>query len=111
MYETVKKEITRTASDIKKAAEEEITVSRKYISLKVTAAFLGGIVLGMLISPRKKVSYKIASENHDIGGGEVSLNGPHKCCDDEYEDEYYDDDDNDDDEKSCCKKNGKVLKF
>lgn len=102
MYETVKEEITRTAAEIKKAAEEEITMSRKMISLKVTAAFLGGIVLGMLISPRKKVSYKIASENHDIGGGEVSLNG-HKCNDDDYEDEYYDDDDEGPDSKKSSK--------
>ena len=63
MYETVKDEITRTAAGIKKAAEEEVTMSRKMISLKVTAAFLAGLVLGMLISPRKKVSYKIASDN------------------------------------------------
>ena len=89
---------------VKKAADEEILISRKMISLKVAVALLGGIVIGMLISPRKKVSYKIASDNHDIGGGEISLNKP--CGDEEY-DEY----DEDEDEPEDDKKRGKFIKL
>ena len=93
------------AASIKRYADEEVIISRKMISLKVAAAFLGGLVIGMLISPRKKVSYKIASENHDIGGGEVSVNKP---CD-EYEYDDYDEDDDDDEDND--KKHGKFIKL
>ena len=55
------------AENIRKLGEEDIIISRKVFSLEIAVAVLGGIVLGMLISPRKKVSYKIASNNHDIG--------------------------------------------
>lgn len=91
------------AANIRKYADEEVIVSRKMISLKVAAAFLGGLVIGMLISPRKKVSYKIASDNHDIGGGEYSANGR----DDEYDEDYDEDEDNGDDDK----KHGKFIKL
>jgi hypothetical protein len=97
---------TQTVEKIRKAADEEILVSRKEISLKIAVALLGGIVLGMLISPRKKVSYKIASENHDIGGGEFSVNKPH----DEEEDEDFDEDDNDY-ESDDDRKHGKFIKL
>ena len=93
-----------TAANIRKYADEEVIISRKMISLKVAAAFLGGLVIGMLISPRKKVSYKIASENHDIGGGEFSVNKPS----DEYED--YDEDE-DEDDGGFDTKPGKFIKL
>lgn len=53
---------------LKKLADEDIIISRRVFSLEIAVALLGGIVLGMLISPRKKVSYKIASNNNINGG-------------------------------------------
>ena len=85
------------AANIKRFADEEVIVSRKMISLKIVAAFLGGLVIGMLISPRKKVSYKIASDNHDIG----EIPGL----------DYDGDDDYDEDEEDDDKKNSKFIKL
>ncbi len=91
-----------------KAGEEELTMSRKVFTLQIAVALLGGIVLGMLISPRKKVSYKIASNNHDIGELAPDRHrapGYDEYDEDEDEDEEEDssgndadDDDNDEDE-------------
>ena len=94
------------AENIRKLGEEDIIISRKVFSLEIAVAVLGGIVLGMLISPRKKVSYKIASNNHDIG--EIAPDRHRAPGYDEYdedEDEEEEDssdneadDDNDEDE-------------
>ena len=86
------------AENIKKLGEEDIIISRKVFTLEIAVAVLGGLVLGMFLSPRKNVSYKIASNNHDIGTGEASLP---KNCDEDEDDEYeYDEDEDDDDFKS-----------
>lgn len=85
------------AANIKRYADEEVIVSRKMISLKVAAAFLCGLVIGMLISPRKKVSYKIASDNHDIG----EIPGLDYDGDEDYDENEEDDD----------KKNSKFIKL
>ena len=97
------------AENIRKLGEEDIIISRKVFSLEIAVAVLGGIVLGMLISPRKKVSYKIASNNHDIGELAPDRHrapGYDEYDEDEDEDEEEedssdneaDDDDNDEDE-------------
>ena len=95
------------AENIRKLGEEDIIISRKVFSLEIAVAVLGGIVLGMLISPRKKVSYKIASNNHDIG--ELAPDRHRAPGYDEYDEDEdeeeedssgndADDDDNDEDE-------------
>ncbi len=88
--------IGKKATELAKAAEEEIVISRKVLSLEIAVALLGGIILGMIISPRKKVSYKIASNNN--------IN-----ADDEYDEEEDDvpEDETDGDEP----KNGKFIKL
>ena len=73
------------AENIKKLGDENIIISRRVFSLQIAVAVLGGIVFGMLISPRKKVSYKIASENRDIGTCD--------CCPCKSREEDYDGDD------------------
>lgn len=83
--------------NIRQIAEEEVVMSRKMFALEITVAALGGIVLGMFLSPRKNVSYKIASENHDIGGGSDS------------DEDYGFDDICEDDEDD--RKKGKIIKF
>ena len=76
------------AENIRKLGEEDIIISRKVFSLEIAVAVLGGIVLGMLISPRKKVSYKIASNNHDIG--ELAPDRHRAPGYDEYDEDEYD---------------------
>lgn len=84
----VENKVKETASAISEAAEEMITMSRRTHTLEILVALLGGIVIGMFLSPRKKVSYKIASNNHDIGGI-----APNKPCDEDEDDDYDEDDD------------------
>jgi len=95
------KKLKETLSAVADASEEMITISRKTLSLEVLVALLGGIVIGMFLSPRKKVTYKIASNNHDIGSGECSGKGCRRDDDDKYdEDEEYDEDEDEDNEDS-----------
>lgn len=93
----VEKKVKETASAISEAAEEMITMSRRTHTLEILVALLGGIVIGMFLSPRKKVSYKIASNNHDIGNSKNSRIDDADEDDDEYdadedEDNYGTDD-------------------
>lgn len=92
------KKIGEATNEIMKAAEEEITMSKKVYALEIAVALLGGIVIGMFLSPRKKVSYKIASNNN--------INS----CDDE-DAEYDEYDEEDDDEQDDRKKIGKLIKL
>lgn len=104
----VNEKFNDTVNAVIKASEEEITMSRKVFTLEVAVALLGGIILGMLISPRKKVSYKIASENHDIGDFTGNKHREEDYGDDDEYEEYSepavdnsstaDDDDDDDDD-------------
>ncbi len=105
------KKLGEKAADIRRAADEEIVISKKVQTLEILVALLGGIVLGMFLSPRKKVSYKIASENHDIGGGEFSVNKPGGTDDDDVDDDDFDDDDDDDFDTDDNGKNGKFIKL
>ena len=75
--------INKKIAAISKAAEEEVTVSKKLFSLELAVAFLGGIVIGMFLSPRRNSSYTIASNNQ--------INS----CEDEEDDEFEDDGDDD----------------
>lgn len=102
------------AENIRKLGEEDIIISRKVFSLEIAVAVLGGIVLGMLISPRKKVSYKIASNNHDIGELAPDRHralGYDEYDEDEDEDEEEDssgnDDDDDDNDEDEAPDNGR----
>lgn len=90
--------VTKTASEVVKKSEENVTMSRKMLMLEIAVALLGGIVIGMFLSPRKKVTYKIASNNR--------INA--EDDDDDDEGEYYEDDEEDagDDDR-----NGKFIKL
>lgn len=92
------KKIKDTAAGIIKAAEETVTVSRKVLTLEIAVALLGGIVLGMFLSPRKKVTYKIASNNR--------INA---ADDEEEEEEDYAEDEDDEDEPDG--RPGKFIKL
>ena len=108
------------AENIRKLGEEDIIISRKVFSLEIAVAVLGGIVLGMLISPRKKVSYKIASNNHDIGELAPDRHrapGYDEYDEDEDEDEEDDssgndaDDDDDDEDEAPDNGRSKFIKL
>lgn len=108
------------AENIRKLGEEDIIISRKVFSLEIAVAVLGGIVLGMLISPRKKVSYKIASNNHDIGELAPDRHrapGYDEYDEDEDEDEEEDssgndaDDDDDDEDEAPDNGRSKFIKL
>ena len=86
------------AENIRKLGEEDIIISRKVFSLEIAVAVLGGIVLGMLISPRKKVSYKIASNNHDIG--EIAPDRHRAPGYDEYDEDEDEDEDEEEEDSS-----------
>ena len=92
--------VSRTAAAVAKAAEESITMSRKMFGLEIAVALLGGIVIGMFLSPRKKVTYKIASNNriNADDDDEKEEDESRSGNDDEDGNEYYDDDDDDDDD-------------
>ncbi len=93
--------LTKTAEQLEKRSEETVTMSRKTFALEIAVALLGGIVLGMFLSPRKKVTYKIASNNR-INSGE----------DDDGEDGgdgYYEEDDADGDDDDG--RNGRFIKL
>ncbi|MBQ3841614.1 MAG: hypothetical protein II820_02860 [Ruminiclostridium sp.] len=107
--ELVNKKVADKVNSVVKAAEEEITMSRKVFGLEIAVAILGGIVFGMLISPRKKVSYKIASNNHDIGdfAGSKHCTEEYDEDEDENEEDTEDDDDNGSDEAPDSDINGK----
>ncbi|MBP5781428.1 MAG: hypothetical protein J6X34_09375 [Clostridia bacterium] len=94
------------AENIKKLGDENIIISRRVFSLQIAVAVLGGIVFGMLISPRKKVSYKIASENRDIGTCDCC---PCKSREEDYDGDDDDDDDNGEDEENSGSFSGDDL--
>lgn len=98
--------LTKTAEAVTKKADEIITMNRKTFMLEIAVALLGGIVIGMFLSPRKKVSYKIASNNR-INSAEDD--------DEEDEEEYYEDEtgagDDDEDEDDDDGRNGKFIKL
>ncbi len=105
---------------IRKLADEDIVMNRKVFTLEIAVALLGGIVLGMLISPRKKVSYKIASNNHDIGELAPDRHrapGYDEYDEDEDEDEEEDssgndaDDDDDDEDEAPDNGRSKFIKL
>ena len=101
----MEKKVKETASAVAQAAEEIVTMSKKTFALEIAVAVLGGIVLGMFLSPRKKVSYKIASNNrinteHDEDGDE-----------DEEEDADSDDDNDEDEDDDEIPDNGKFIKL
>ncbi len=97
--------IARKAAELSKAADEQITMSRRVYSLEIAVALLGGIVLGMIISPRKKVSYKIASNNRINDSGDV--------CDEDEPGEEEEENCGEEDKIDCCKNsgNGKFIKL
>ena len=95
----IEKKVKDTAAGIIKAAEETVTVSRKVLTLEIAVALLGGIVLGMFLSPRKKVTYKIASNNR--------IN----AADDEEEEEEEDYAEDEDDEDEPDGRPGKFIKL
>ena len=78
----VAKKIDNKAAEIISAAEGEIVISKKLFALELAVALLGGLVLGMFLSPRKNVQWKIASNNNINSEPE-----------EEDEDYYYDEDD------------------
>lgn len=87
--------LNRTASEVSKKAEEIITMNKKTLMLEIAVALLGGIVIGMFLSPRKKVTYKIASNNRinaddDKDDEDEDGNEEEPETDDE---EYYEDED------------------
>ena len=90
--------VTKTASEVRKNVEENVTMSRKTFMLEIAVALLGGIVLGMFLSPRKKVTYKIASNNR--------INSED---DQDEEEECYDEDSGDEDKDDG--KSGKFIKL
>lgn len=85
----------QAAEDITVFAEEQVVKTRKVYALELAVAVLGGLVLGMFLSPRKTVTYKIASNNN--------INS----CDEDEEDENYDEDFTEEDSKS----RGKFIKL
>ena len=88
--------MAKKAEQIAKAADEEVTVSKKVLTLELAVAVLSGFVLGMLLSPRKTCTYKIASGNH--------IN-----ADDNDDDEYDDDDEDEEDLRGG--KTGRFIKL
>ena len=96
MNKIISEIISKKLTQISKTADEEITVSKKMLGLEFSVALRSGFVLGMLLSPRKTVTYKIASNNN--------INSE----DDEpdWEDEELGDEDEDSD-----KKHGKFIKL
>ena len=54
--------------------DEEIMINKKLLFFEMLAALLGGIVIGMLMSPFKSVA--ICSNNENIGNTD-------ECCKDE----------------------------
>ncbi|MBO6301767.1 MAG: hypothetical protein J6N15_04965 [Ruminiclostridium sp.] len=87
----------QAAEDITVFAEEQVVKTRKVYALELAVAVLGGLVLGMFLSPRKTVTYKIASNNN--------INS----CDEDEEDENYDEDEDFTEEDS--KSRGKFIKL
>ena len=73
------------AAKAAKLAEGEVVISRKMFMLEIAVAALGGIVLGMFLSPRKTCTYKIASCNH--------INSEDDENDGDYDEYDFDDDD------------------
>ena len=97
----IDRKVKETASAVAQAAEEMITISRKTFTLEIAVALLGGIVLGMFLSPRKKVTYKIASNNR--------INADKD--DEEEEEDDLSDEDEDSGEDEELQEKGKFIKL
>lgn len=113
--------ITNAAAAALKAAEETVTISRKNLTLEILVALLGGIVIGMFLSPRKKITYKIACDNGarvkpcdncpDIYVGEETEEPEYADEDDDIEDAADDEIADDIPQKEELENNGKFIKL
>ncbi len=75
--------VAKKAEQLKAAADTPVTTGAGMLTLGIAAAFLGGLVLGLVISPRKKIVYNVCGS-----------------CED-YHDDYDDEDDD----------NNNILRF
>ena len=96
---------------VKEKIEEIKTAEKDAVKFKIISALLLGIVIGMIISPRKKVKYCIGSYNSANGNSaEASVKKPDGNDDFDYYDDYdYDYGDNGDDDDTTPGDN--AIKF
>ena len=82
--------VNEAAEKLAELSKGEVVMSKKMFMLEIAVAALGGLVLGMFLSPRKTCTYKIASCNNinsddDDEGccGDEDCCGDENCCGDE----------------------------